>query len=629
MSHPLALFSLVPMNDRAFEVLDSPHNKRFVREVNGKRVLEIGHIRSISENASTLAIMGRDGDIILAGKNISKKQCSFEINQDTNVVMFYDRSFRNTCQVYEFPGSETKKFELRRHRKVAVGAKLNRVIGLGGPDCNIYQFRLDWKENLHLTLNKVKKRECLDLEENTRLAETIDDSDTVLPSQMETRVHNTVPRDLPLRWARVNTLGSGSFGEVYRAVNVDNGTLLAVKRLKKPKAATDLEYLNKLKVLWRREAKNLSTLKHTHIVQFLAWDEDAAEIVMSLKDGSLRSLIQSKKRRLMDTDGIIQLACHHMLQALDYLASRRMVHRDVKPDNILYSEEEGRYHFVLGDFGLSNNQATAVTVCGTGYYVAPEFHLSGEQTHKADIWSLFVTMLWTSGNHDFRLLVNTPNTTENLYKTIQAIGTYENRLVNMREMGALNPMERASAAQMLVKYYGGKGLSTPKSRVPPLPQSLAMIHQAPFATPQAAPPTGNPTYYGMVYQGLAPQPPAMVYEDLPIGHQALPMAYEALPISNQVMDVGYVTSPMGNQGLPMGNQSLPMGDQVSPMVYYDSPAAYPIPDRVHMDQALIRRDTAIAHDVQTMNHPAAPPQLGPRRATHPFPGTGQADLPFQ
>ncbi|KAI0548152.1 kinase-like domain-containing protein [Xylaria curta] len=659
MSHPLSLFSLVPLNHRAIQVLNSPHNKRFVRETgNGQRVLEIGHIRSTSGNASTLATMGRDGDIILEGNTISKKQCSFEINQDTNVILFYDRSHTGTCQVYEFPGSQTKPFESGRPRKVVVGSKLNRCIGLGGTHCNLYQFRLDWKETIQSTMNKVKKREGLALEENTRLADTVDESDTILPSRMETRVHNTVPSQPKLRWVLIQPLGSGAFGEVHKAVNVDNGTLLAVKKLKSAKTGTEPEYLKRLKASWRQEAKNLSDLNHKHIVPFLDWDEAAVEIVMPLKEGSLKSLIQSKKKRLMDTDGIIELVCHHILQALDYLAARGMIHRDVKPDNILYSEKEGKYHFVLGDFGLSKNQAIAETMCGTGYYIAPEFHRSGEQTPKADIWSLFVTLLWTSGNLDFRLLGNTPKTMEELYSAIQTFGTQEKCLADMREMGALNPEERASAAQMLVKNHKSEGLTTRRNKVPPL-KPLVVTHQAPFAASQAALPMANPAYHDMVYQGLAPPPPAMACEHLPIGHQAPPMVYEAPTISSKVMDIGYVTSPigyqaplMGNQVSPMGHQAppmgyqappmgyqahpmgypaLPMGDQVSPtpMVYYNSPAVCPIPGRVHEDQALIRRETAIAHDVQLMNHPAAPPQLGPRRATHPFPGTGQADLPFQ
>ncbi|KAI0860808.1 kinase-like domain-containing protein [Xylaria cubensis] len=616
MSHSLALFSLVPTNDRAIEVLNNPRNKKFVRETkDGERLLDIGHIRTTSGNASTLATMGRDGDIILEGNSISKVQCSFEINQETNIIMFYDRSHSQTCQVYEYPGAETKPFEPGRPRKVVVGPQVNLCIGLGGAHRNLYEFRLKWKDNLQSTMNKVKKRECLALEENSRLAETVDESDTVLPSQMETRVHNTVPRQLSLRWVKMNALGGGAFGEVYKAVNVDNGTLLAVKRLKKAKAGTDLDWL---KASWRREVKNLSMSKHPHIVECFAssgWDEGIVEIVMALKDGSLKSLMLSKKKRLMDTDDIIKLACHHILQALDYLTLRKIVHRDVKPDNILYSEKEGRYHFVLGDFGLSNSQFTAVSACGSGCFMAPELHQSGPQTDKADIWSLFVTLLWTSGNEAFHRLGSTPQSTEDLYKSISEIGTSENRLINMREMGTLNPKERASAAQMLVKCYGGEGLTTPRRQVPPLFQPLDMIRQAPVAASQVALPMAYPAYHDMVYQGLAPSPPDMVYGDLPIGHQAPPMACQAFPIGNQVMAMGYETLPMGDQVIPVGEQVIQMGDQV----YYDSPAAYQIPGRVHEDQAPIRRDTDIAHDVQIMPHPTAPPQLGPRRATHPFP----------
>ena len=52
-----------------------------------------------------------------------------------------------------------------------------------------------------------------------------------------------------------------------------------------------------------------------------------------------------------------------------------IIHRDVKPENIIYiSHPGGQYQFQLGDFGLSNRQATAVTFCGTPIYMAPEMY---------------------------------------------------------------------------------------------------------------------------------------------------------------------------------------------------------------------------------------------------------------
>ncbi|KAI0483463.1 kinase-like domain-containing protein [Xylaria cf. heliscus] len=384
-------------------------------------------------------------------------------------------------------------FEYGRSRKVVVSSRINRRIGLGGAGRNLYQFRLDWKQDLSGTMAKVKKRGALALQENSRLAETIDEPGTILPSQMNTRVHINGPRRLPIRWAKVAHLGTGGFGEVCKAVDVDNGNLMAVKTFKDAKAGIDI---HRLKRSWKREIEIFSKMNHPNIVKYIscqASDEGIEQIFMGLHDGSLQSLIQSKRKRLMTIENIIKSTCHHILQAIDYLTAIGIAHRDIKPGNILCSEQARQYHFLLSDFGLSNHQSIAVSgVTGTMYYIAPELYQPGHRADKADVWSLYVTLLWTSGNQRFRELIRTRGYEANYHKEIQEIGTDENHLINMREMGALNPEERASAAQMLVKYYDGKGLiSTSRSQVPPLfqppHQAYTMNHQARPMNGQAVP----------------------------------------------------------------------------------------------------------------------------------------------
>lgn len=174
----------------------------------------------------------------------------------------------------------------------------------------------------------------------------------------------------------------------------------------------------------------------------------------------------------------------HMLQALDVLACKAIVHRDVKPDNIFYVRRAGAYHFQLGDFGLSNLARLATTQqSGTPIYMAPEVYSgSSRLTPKADVWSLFVTLLWTLDHGDFRAGCDLFHSYPEVCESVRALVADE-RLVHFRAMAAVLPDHRASAAQMLCANFGGRGLMTPRDLVPPL-AALAPPAPQPSVSPR-------------------------------------------------------------------------------------------------------------------------------------------------
>lgn len=188
------------------------------------------------------------------------------------------------------------------------------------------------------------------------------------------------------------------------------------------------------------------------------------EILMPLCDGNLTSL----SARVADKDKLCFAFLRQMLSALDYLAVENLIHRDVKPDNILYTSlDDDNYVFQLADFGLANHQSLAVTMCGTGYYQAPEYwpaqsKVFASQSPKVDVWSLFATLIAVhSGFEHFP-----PRGIGSYDVVLNALRAAAEQMPKLEPMARMHPENRASAAQLLVAHFDGNGLTTLRSKIP-------------------------------------------------------------------------------------------------------------------------------------------------------------------
>ena len=192
-----------------------------------------------------------------------------------------------------------------------------------------------------------------------------------------------------------SVVGSGGMGTVYRAWDTTLERMVAVKLMRK-ELLTDQNALES----FYREARACARLNHTNIVHIYSFDdwEGQQYLVMELADhGSLDARIE--KLRLLQELDMLDIGVK-IASALDMALKHDLLHRDIKPGNILFNAD---HEPKLIDFGLARkadveHEVEDVT-WGTPYYVAPEKIKREPETFLSDMYSLGATLYHAMTGH--------------------------------------------------------------------------------------------------------------------------------------------------------------------------------------------------------------------------------------
>src|SRR5512142_3218512 len=187
------------------------------------------------------------------------------------------------------------------------------------------------------------------------------------------------------RYRIKSELGSGGMATVYRAFDPISNREVAIKVL-------PAEMLHNLvtRARFKRELKLIASLEHPAIVPVydVGGEEDQQPffVMRYMSGGSLSDMIKKGKFSLRDAALIIE----RLASALDHAHSKGVIHRDIKPDNVLFDGSNNPY---LSDFGVAKVTETLISVTGrevlgTPAYLSPEQALGEPVDHRADIYGL-------------------------------------------------------------------------------------------------------------------------------------------------------------------------------------------------------------------------------------------------
>ncbi|KAJ7007966.1 serine/threonine-protein kinase ATG1a-like [Populus alba x Populus x berolinensis] len=276
-------------------------------------------------------------------------------------------------------------------------------------------------------------------------------------------------------------IGRGSFAVVWRAKHRSSCLEVAVKEIDKkllsPKVSDNL----------LKEISILSTINHPNIIRLFESIETEDKIFLVLEycdGGDLAGYIQ---RHGKVTEAVARHFMRRLAAGLQALQEKHLIHRDLKPQNLLLLSNDLTPQLKIGDFGFARSLTSsnlADTLCGSPLYMAPEIIQNKKYDAKADLWSVGAVLFQLvtgkppfDGNSQYQLFQNILTSTELRFPQGALEELHPDCVDLCRSLLCRNPVERLTFKE----FFNHKFLEEPRllldAKSPLLPQMKSVVEQ--------------------------------------------------------------------------------------------------------------------------------------------------------
>jgi serine/threonine-protein kinase Chk2 len=271
-------------------------------------------------------------------------------------------------------------------------------------------------------------------------------------TDLRKRVVVSFPPAVSEKYFVSNWMAKGGFGDVWSVYRVNDAIQLAMKTFSDRIAD---EAMNEIHLM--RKVEHPCIIK---LIESIVTEDRAFMIMEFCPGGDLMARIQLKK---FLGECTAKIYFYQICNAISYLHSQHITHRDVKPENVLLLNNDDETKIKICDFGISKDttQSELQSFCGTLDFMSPEMLATVRTVYsnKVDIWSLGVvlyTML--SGNLPFcnanHLVTKTNIRSGNLQfhsRRWENVSDVAQKLI--KDLLKVNPNERPSANQIMLKPW--------------------------------------------------------------------------------------------------------------------------------------------------------------------------------